>query len=144
MLLNISPLISAELLKLLCEMGHGDEMVIVDANYPAASSRATHVVDAKGISSDDLLDAILSILPVDTYVEKPFKIMKVVEGDSTVPVVWDSYYDTLEKHGYKKNQIEFIERHEYYKQCDKMYCLISSGEQKLYGNISVRKGVIPG
>lgn len=143
MLLNIPHIISAELLKIMCEMGHGDELVIVDANYPAASSKASHIVDAKGISSNDLLKAILDIFPVDTYIEKPFKIMKVVDGDNTVPVVWRDYYETLKSHGYSIDQIEYIERYEYYKQCNKMYCVISSGEQKLYGNIAIRKGVIP-
>lgn len=142
MLKKISPLLSAELLKIIYEMGHGDEIAIVDANYPAAASKAQHCVTASGIGSVALLDAILDLLPVDTYVEKPFTIMEVVKGDPTIPHIWDDYKSTIKKYGYTENQIGQIERFAFYDYCDKAYCVLSSGERALYGNIIIKKGVL--
>ena len=142
MLKKISPLLSADLLKILYEMGHGDEIAIVDANYAAASCKAAHYVTLPGISSVDILDAVLDIFPVDTYVETPFHLMEVVPGDTTIPVVWEKYKSVLEKYGFSKKHIGYIDRFGYYDYCNKVYCVISSGERLLYGNITIKKGVL--
>ena len=94
MLKGISPLISPELLKVLCEMGHGDEIVLADANFPA-ESMGQRVVRADGIGAAELLRAILLLFPLDQYDESNFVLMSVVPGDPTVPVIWDEYRATL-------------------------------------------------
>lgn len=142
MLKKISPLIPSDLLKILNDMGHGDEIAIVDANYPAAASRAKHMVVANGISSSDLLKAVLELLPVDTFVTQPVKLMQVVPGDNYVPVIWEEYIKILEDYGIQKDKIQYIERYEYYSNCDKAYCIVSTGERARYGNLIIRKGVI--
>lgn len=94
MLKGISPLISPELLKVLCEMGHGDEIVLADANFPA-ESMGQRVVRADGIGATELLRAILPLFPLDQYDESNFVLMSVVPGDPIKPVIWDEYRATL-------------------------------------------------
>lgn len=94
MLKGISPLISPELLKVLCEMGHGDEIVLADANFPA-ESMGQRVVRADGIGAAELLRAILPLFPLDQYDESNFVLMSVVPGDPIKPVIWDEYRATL-------------------------------------------------
>ncbi len=142
MLKKISPLLSGDLLKILCDMGHGDEIAIVDANYPAYSCKAAHYSAVPGIGSVDILKAILDIFPVDTYVQKPFQLMKVVEGDTTIPVIWEDYKKVLKAYGFNENHIGYIDRFGFYEYCDKAYCVLSSGERRLYGNIIIKKGVL--
>ena len=135
MLKKISTLLSADLLKYLYEMGHGDEIAIVDANFPAASCKAEHMVVANGVSSTALLDAILDLFPMDTFVPQPIKLMKVVEGDPYVPTVWEEYKQILRKYSIEEGKIQYLERYPYYDDCDRAYCVVSTGERR-------RKGVI--
>src|SRR5690554_7154736 len=100
MLRGISSIISPELLKVLMEMGHGDEIVIGDGNFPAASN-AKRLLRADGHSIDKLLDAILKLLPLDQYVDKQISLMAVVEGDNYEPVIWTKYKNIINK--YEKN-----------------------------------------
>ena len=99
MLKGISPLISPELLKVLCEMGHGDELVIADGNFPCESmGKNGIVVRADGHGVPELLDAILKLIPLDAYVEKPVALMEVVPGDTCpTPEIWDVYKKILQK-----------------------------------------------
>lgn len=91
MLKNIPPILSPELLKVLCEMGHGDEIILADGNFPAESiGKDAIVVRADGHGTVELLEAILQFLPLDQYVEKPVALMKVVDGDPCKPTIWDS------------------------------------------------------
>ena len=94
MLKGISPLISPELLKVLCEMGHGDEIVLADANFPSETT-GKRVIRADGIGAADLLKAILPLFPLDTYEKDRFILMEVVPGDPVVPVIWDEYKKIL-------------------------------------------------
>ena len=96
MLKGIPPILSPELLKILMEMGHGDDLVIGDGNYPAASS-ARHLVRLDGHGVCELLDAILTFFPLDTFVEAPVTLMKPVDGTADVPI-WKSYREIIEKH----------------------------------------------
>lgn len=142
MLKKVSPLISPELLKIIAEMGHGDDIVLVDANFPAASSAATNYVVANGIDTTSLLDALLELLPVDWFVEQPISLMEPAAVDDYVPDVYDDYYDILQKHGVDKKQVRMLERHEYYRMTDEAYCVVSTGERRRYANIAIKKGIL--
>ena len=95
MLKGISPIVSPELIKILMEMGHGDEIVIGDGNFPAASV-AKRLVRLAGHGVNEVLDAVLPLFPLDTYVEAPVSLMQVMPGDDVVPVIWDEYRKTLQ------------------------------------------------
>ncbi|MBR5743307.1 MAG: L-fucose mutarotase [Clostridia bacterium] len=139
MLKGIPSIISPELLKILDEMGHGDEIVIGDGNFPAASM-GTRVVRADGHGVPELLDAILTLFPLDAYVEAPVALMEVVPGDPVVPVIWDEFKAIVEKHGGAK--IEHIERFAFYERAKKAYCILASGESAIYANVILKKGVV--
>ena len=140
MLKGISPLISPELLKVLCEMGHGDEIVLADANFPA-ESMGQRVVRADGIGAPELLRAILPLFPLDQYDEGNFVLMSVVPGDPIEPVIWDEYRATLT--AYEPDaKIQTIDRFAYYERAKKAYCIVATGESVQYANILLKKGVI--
>ena len=109
MLKNIPPILSPELLKVLCEMGHGDEIILADGNFPAESiGKDAIVIRADGHGTVELLEAILQFLPLDQYVEKPVALMKVVDGDSCKPTIWDSYKQKLNESGNDPAKIEMV------------------------------------
>ena len=140
MLKGISPLISPELLKVLCEMGHGDEVVLADANFPA-ESMGRRVVRADGIGAAELLRAILPLFPLDQYDESNFVLMSVVPGDPVEPVIWDEYRATLT--AYEPDaKIQTIDRFAYYERAKKAYCIVATGESAQCANILLKKGVI--
>jgi len=143
MLKNINPLLSPELLKVLCDMGHGDEIVIADGNFPAQSIGSHGVViRADGHGVPEILDAILSVIPLDRYVEKPVALMEVVPGDPVEPVIWDSYKAILGKHGENPEAIEMTERFAFYERAKAAYAIVATGEMAIYANILLKKGVI--
>lgn len=143
MLKNIPPVLSPELLRVLCEMGHGDELVIGDGNFPAESVGADAIVlRADGHSVPELLDAILSVIPLDQYSEKPVALMEVVPGDPVVPTIWDTYKDLLHKHEPEHCAIEMTERFAFYERAKDAYAIIASGETAIYANILLKKGVV--
>lgn len=139
MLKGIPSIIPPELLKILMEMGHGDEIVIGDGNFPAASI-AKRLVRCDGHSVPDLLDAILKLMPLDTYVEAPVALMEVVPGDTVVPVIWDKYREIIKK--YQDVKIENVERFAFYDRAKEAYAVVTSGETALYANIILKKGVV--
>lgn len=126
MLKGISPLISPELLKVLCEMGHGDEIVLADANFPSETT-GKRVIRADGIGAADLLRAILPLFPLDTYEDERFLLMEVVPGDPVVPVVWDEYREILKKLE-PETPVKFMERFAYYERAKKAYCVVATGD----------------
>ncbi|MCJ8013849.1 L-fucose mutarotase [Paenibacillus sp. KQZ6P-2] len=140
MLKGISPLLSPELLKILCEMGHGDEIVFGDANFPAVSM-AQRLVRADGHGIPELLEAVLELFPLNRYVTHPVMLMQVVPGDPVETPVWDVYRSLVDK---AEAGIEFaeIERFEFYERAKKAYAVIATGEKALYGNLILSKGVI--
>ncbi|MCL2343840.1 MAG: L-fucose mutarotase [Firmicutes bacterium] len=142
MLKNISPLISPELLKILAEMGHGDTVVLADANYPACSGGAKHVVRADGIGVPTLLEAILPLLPLDTFVAKPITLMEVVPGDNYVPDIWNEYRRIFNNNDLNDDQLETIERFAFYEHADTAYCVVATGERARYANVILKKGII--
>ena len=142
MLKGIPNLLSPELLKILMEMGHGDTIVIGDGNFPHASiARDSILVRMDGHGVCDILDAILTLMPLDTYVETPVSLMEVVPGDNVETPIWDEYAKIVEKHQ-PGTKIGHIERFKFYDEARKCYAVVSSGESALYANIILQKGVI--
>lgn len=143
MLKGISPVISPELIKILMEMGHSDELVIGDGNFPAASI-AQRLIRADGLGGIQLLDAILQVFPLDQYVENPAALMAVVPGDPYKPVIWEEYRNVVLKHEAGFKDFEYVERFAFYERAKKAYAVLASGEMALYANIILKKGVIKG
>jgi L-fucose mutarotase len=143
MLKGISPVISPELIKILMEMGHGDEIVIADGNFPAASV-AQRLVRADGLACPALLDAILQLFPLDQYVEKPVALMEVVPGDTYKPVIWEEYRTIVKKAEPAFTDFEHVERFAFYERAKKAYAVLASSEMALYANIILKKGVVKG
>jgi L-fucose mutarotase len=122
------------------EMGHGDEIVLGDGNFPAASC-ARRLVRLDGHGVPEILDAMLTLFPLDTFVEAPVGLMQVVPGDLTVPAIWDKFRAIIsQREGEKK--IEFIERFQFYERAKNAYAIVSTGEKALYANIILKKGVV--
>lgn len=141
MLKGIPSIIPPELLKILMEMGHGDEIVIADGNFPAASI-AQRLVRCDGHGVPELLDAILKFFPLDPYVEAPVTLMQVVPGDPVETPIWNVYKDIVKKYEPKNNKFENIERFAFYERAKKAYAVIATGEKALYANIILKKGVV--
>jgi len=142
MLKGISNLISPELLKILMEMGHGDEIVIGDGNFPAVTY-AQRLARCDGHGVPPLLDAILDLFPLDEYVENPVALMAVVQGDSTpTPPIWQTYENILQNHGQSPGKIEYMERFAFYERAKNAFAVVATGESAIYANILLKKGVI--
>lgn len=140
MLKNIPKIISPDLLKVLSEMGHGDELVIADGNFPSASLNH-RVVRADGIMIPELLEAILKVFPLDTYSEHQVYLMEVTDGDDYIPSIWNQYSEILFNSG-EKYTIKHLERFEYYERSKNAYAILATGEESLYANITIKKGVV--
>ena len=146
MLKGIPKIISPELLKALCEMGHGDTLCIADGNFPAESiGRDSIVIRADGHGVPELLDAILTLMPLDTYVEKPVSLMELVPnavGKIETPI-WDEYKKTIERHDCRGDKtVQNVERFAFYEKAKDCYVIIATGESAVYANIILQKGVI--
>lgn len=144
MLKGISPILNPELLKILAEMGHGDEIVIGDANFPA-QSMGQRCVRCDGHKADEVMDAILQIFPLDQFVAAPVTVMQPAPGDlEGDPPIWTQVDALMEKHqpGTKK---EAIGRFDFYDRARKAYACIATGETALYACFILKKGcVMPG
>lgn len=143
MLKKIPPVLSPALLKVLAEMGHGDEIILADANFPAESvGKNAVVIRADGHGVPSLLAAILELMPLDRYVERPVALMEVVPGDDVNPVIWEEYKSILTKYEPEHCKIEMIERMAFYERANKAYAIVASGESAIYANILLKKGVV--
>lgn len=143
MLKHIPSILSPALLKVLMEMGHGDEIVIADGNFPVESmGKNTVVVRADGHGVTELLDSILELMPLDQYSENPVALMKVVDGDPCKPIIWDDYKKIITKHTGNPEDIEMVERFAFYERAKKAYAIIATGETAIYANVLLVKGVI--
>ena len=128
MLKGIPSILSPELLKVLCEMGHSDRIVIGDGNFPAESMGK---------------DAILQVMPLDTYVEKPMNLMEVMPGDPVETPIWDTYKEIVAKHDKRGAAcVGNIERFQFYEEAKKAYAIIATGESAVYANVMLQKGVV--
>ena len=142
MLKNIPNILSPELLKILMEMGHGDELVIADGNFPAASIARTFVrLDGHGVP--EVLGAILKIFPLDTYVDFPVALMAAVEhGERITPPIWEVYRKTIKESKERFTEFEFVERFAFYERAKKAFAVVATSESALYANIILKKGVV--
>jgi L-fucose mutarotase len=143
MLKGIPVILSPDLIKIMMEMGHGDELVLADGNFPAASC-AQRLARADGHGVPKLLDAILQFFPLDPYVDAPVGLMAVVPGDPVKPTIWEDYKRIIEKHEPETGKIEFIERFAFYERAKQAYAIVATGERALYANIILKKGVVTG
>ena len=142
MLKGIPKILSPELLKVLCEMGHSDRIVIADGNFPAASMGKTAIViRMDGHSATDVLEAILQVFPLDTYVEKPVNLMEVMPGDPVETPIWDEYKAIISRFD-DRDCVGNIERFAFYEEAKKAYAIIATGESALDANVILQKGVI--
>jgi L-fucose mutarotase len=142
MLIGISPLISPELLAVLHRMGHGDEIVLADAHFPG-ETYGKRVLRADGLKIHDLLDAILPLFILDSYVESPLIMMAAVKGDQLNPAVEISYRQAIDKHWSKTPPIQRIDRFAFYERAKQAFAVLMTGETVKYGNIILKKGVTP-
>ena len=141
MLKGIPTIVSPELLKILMEMGHGDEIVLGDGNFPAAS-HAQRLVRADGHAIPELLDAVLKLFPLDPYAERAVALMEVVPGDTVETPIWDEYHRIVSQHEPERADFEHVERFAFYERAKQAYAIVATGESALYANIILKKGVI--
>ncbi|HIS04251.1 MAG TPA: fucose isomerase [Candidatus Pullichristensenella avicola] len=140
MLKGVPSILTPELLKIMMEMGHGDEIVIGDGNYPAAST-AKRLVRLDGHGVCELLDAMLKFLPLDTYVDEPVLLMAKTPGDDADTSIWDRYGKIVARHQ-PGTKIGFIERFAFYERARQAYAVVATGETALYANVILKKGVV--
>jgi L-fucose mutarotase len=141
MLKGVPPILSPELLKVMMEMGHGDELVIGDGNFPAAGM-ARRLLRADGHAVPELLEAILKFFPLDTFVDHPVALMQVVPGDPTKPAIWERYRDIVKNADAEFGDFELVERFAFYERARQAYAILATGESALYANIILKKGVV--
>ena len=143
MLKGIPAILTPELLKVLAEMGHGDEIVLADGNFPSESmGKDAVVIRADGHTVPEILDAVLQLIPLDQYVKEPAALMEVVPGDNVKPVIWEEYRSLLNKHGENPQAVEMMERFAFYERAKKAYAIVATGETAIYANILLKKGVV--
>jgi L-fucose mutarotase len=142
MLIGISPLISPDLLAVLDRMGHGDEIVLADAHFPG-DTLGKRVLRADGLKIPDLLDALLPLFILDTYVASPLIMMNPESGDQLDPAVEASYRQAVDKHWPMTPPIQRIDRFKFYDRTKQAFAILMTGETSKYGNIILKKGVTP-
>src|SRR5512146_1153418 len=142
MLIGISPLISPDLLATLHRMGHGDEIVLADAHFPG-ETYGKRVLRADGLRIPDLLDAILPLIALDSYVESPLVMMCAASGDQLDPTVETSYRQVIDRYWPATPPIQRIDRFDFYERTKQAFVVLMTGETAKYGNIILKKGVTP-
>ena len=144
MLKGISPILSPQLLKVLCEMGHSDTIVIADGNFPAETMGKNGIVirmDGHGVPQ--ILEAILQVFPLDQYVEKPVSLMERVPGDNADVSIWETYERMIEKEEERGTKvIQKLERFAFYEEAKKAYAVIATSETSQYANVILQKGCV--
>ena len=146
MLKGIPSILSPELLKVLCEMGHSDRLVIADGNFPTESMGKNCItirMDGHGVP--EILDAILQVFPLDTYVEKPVNLMQLMPNDvgRVATPIWDTYKEIVAKYDARGAEaVGNIERFAFYDEAKEVYCIIATGETAIYANVMLQKGVV--
>ena len=142
MLIGIAPCISPELLSVLHRMGHGDELLLADAFYPG-DTYGQRALRADGIGVPELLDGILALINPDSYVAAPFAMMEPAPGDLFDPAVEARYRAVIDRRWPGSPPIAHIERFAFYERSKRAFAIVVSGETSKYGNLIVKKGVIP-
>ncbi|MCP4316322.1 MAG: ribose ABC transporter [Hyphomicrobiales bacterium] len=141
MLRGLNPILSPDLLYILRAMGHGDEIVIADANFPAEST-GKQAVRLDGLSATDVVQAVLSVMPLDSFVDDPATTMQVVDNPDTTPPVVEEFQKIIETTADNPVRIATIERFTFYDRAKVAFAIVQTGERRLYGNIILKKGVI--
>ena len=141
MLKNLSPLHTPELLHSLASMGHGDDIVIVDVHFPAVSM-AQRLVRLDGVTAPVALEAILRLIPLDTFVDNPALRMEIIHDPNEIPEVQQEFQKIIDQEEKKHVPLVKIERHAFYERAKKAYAIVVTGEQRPYGCILIKKGVI--
>ena len=141
MLKGIPNILTPELLKILMEMGHGDELVIADGNFPAAS-HAQRLVRCDGQEVPQLLNAVLKFFPLDTFVDHAVSLMAVVPGDNYIPDIWSEYESIVRSHSPDFVVFEIVERFVFYERAKRAYAIVATSEMARYANIILKKGIV--
>lgn len=146
MLKGIPKILPPELLKVLCEMGHSDRLVIADGNFPCETmGKDAIVIRMDGHGVPEVLDAILQLFPLDSYVEKPVQLMELMDCDKgkIETPIWDEYKDIVKKYDNRgADAVGNIDRFDFYDEARKVYCIIATGESAVYANVMLQKGVV--
>lgn len=146
MLKNVPKILSPALLKVLAEMGHSDRIVIADGNFPVESmGKDCIVIRMDGHGVPEILDAVLQMIPLDSYVEKPATLMQLMDNDvgKIETPIWDTYKEIVAKYDERgAKAVGNIDRFKFYDEAKTAYCIIASGESAVYANIMLQKGVI--
>ena len=142
MLKGISPLISPDLLYTLACMGHGDEIILADAHFPGETFNP-NIIRADGLKIADLLQAVLPLFELDSYVDSPVVMMAAVEGDTLDPEVEFRYLNSIQKTNSHITTVERIDRFDFYDRAKDAFAVVMTGETAKYGNILLKKGVTP-
>lgn len=144
MLKGIPKILSPELLKILCEMGHSDTIVIADGNFPIGlMGKDMKVIRMDGHGVCEILDAMLQLFPLDSYVEHPVQLMEVMPGDKVETPIWDEYKAIVKKYDDRgAAAVGNIERFAFYEEAKKAYAVIATSEGALYANVKLQKGVV--
>lgn len=140
MLKNIPPILGPDLLHALRAMGHGDEIAIVDANYPAESA-GPPVIRLDGLTATDVLDAVLTLMPLDTYVDEQAFGMEVVDHPDQREATHREFDAIIKRHEPEMG-LSLLERFAFYERVAGAYALVQTGERRLYGNVLLKKGII--
>ena len=141
MLKGLDPLLNADLLHVLRSMGHGDDLVIVDANFPAASM-GRQVVALDGVSATRALEAVLSVMPLDDFVDEPCARMQVVDDPDALPEICQEFQAIIDRAAGGRFRLAAIERFAFYERARQAFALVRTGETRLYGNVLLKMGVV--
>lgn len=141
MLRNLDPILSPDLLYTLRAMGHGDEIVLADANFPGSSSGPT-CIRADGSTASEVLRAVLTVMPLDTFVTDPALTMQVVDDAATIPEAVRDFQIIINETADAPAQIQSLERFAFYDRAATAFAVVQTGERRLYGNIILKKGVV--
>lgn len=142
MLKLIPPAISPDLMSVLMRMGHGDDLVLADGNFPAETN-AKQLIRADGHSMTAMLDAVLHVFPVDTFVEAPVLVMQPVDPAEPEPPIWNDFRRLLTKHEGRPVPLQPVERYKFYELARQAFAIVTTGETAIYANIILKKGVVP-
>jgi len=141
MLKGINPVISPDLLKILAEMGHGDEIILADAHFPGHSCCSKNVLRGDGLQIRDLLEGIMPLFELDSYAD-PLVMMAAVEGDQLDPQVEADYMAAIRRHAPEAPAVKRIDRFEFYDRAEKAFACVITGTTAKYGNLILKKGVV--
>lgn len=141
MLKGIPSILSPELVKILLEMGHGDEIVLGDGNFPAASI-AQRLVRCDGHTITELLDAVLKFFPLDYASNYKVTLMAVTPGNSYKPTIWEEYFSLIKKYEKNFTEFDFVPRFDFYEKAKKAYAVVATSEKARFANIILKKGIV--